>query len=376
LNANAGHTRVAPENTRKRIFAACAASLLAVVHWACANPPAESTTVLASMDSDSDASTDGSPMEAPSGPVALSYRGPQTDGDAFRILIEVSGERLLEVADPAKKQPPFIESHSLELQYRELPVANPAARETAYLLGLDALHYKLMQRNPGKHHEVEIANDKLREMLNGKEVHNLQGGHPKEGLNPRRLLQRVFASIAHDGRGNPKSINPKGGIIARRFLSSIPVRRAIGYSRISFPEDPITPGSVWSASRFPASRTGELGLLLDIEYSLAGFEALDGTQCALILLRSELEARDVASSQGFQFDRVEASLTGTAWVELKTSRVRRMVVEDDIRATFSARERSADQRGLRHTTRMTLERNPNPHTASHWADGSERFGSR
>jgi len=184
--------------------------------------------------------------------------------------------------------------------------------------------------------------------------------------------------VVDDGSDRPMAIVPKGSLVSRRFLSKLPLKGAIGYSRISLPDEPISPGSVWHAQRFPVSRAGELGLLFDIEYSLAGFETLDGVLCAWILLRSEIDAENVRSAAGFEFERVVAKLSGMAWVELETSRLRRMVVEDEIRSSYSQGDEKMTQvrHGLRHATRMVIELRDRTEKKKTWADGSKRFGRR
>jgi hypothetical protein len=147
---------------------------------------------------------------------------------------------------------------------------------------------------------------------------------------------------------------------------------------VPLPEDPISPGSQWTAVRLPVSRTGELGLRLNVEYSAAGFDLLDGVSCALIKLHAEERGAGVPSAAGFAFDRVNATLTGTAWIEVETSRLRRVVLEDAIRATWTGGDglTTTTNYRARHESQLEIRlRNP-ADEPSHWADGSKRFGDR
>jgi hypothetical protein len=184
--------------------------------------------------------------------------------------------------------------------------------------------------------------------------------------------------VVHDGLGNPVSIQFRGVPAARRFLRELLVKQSVGYSRLSLPEEPIAPGAVWHGVRYPVSPAGGLGLRLDVEYTLAGFQELDGVACAWILLRADESGEGVASAAGFRFDRVVASLSGSAWVELDSSRLRRLVLEDEVRAAYSrgGEPGPISSHRLRHRSRLVLElRDPEAKTDS-WEDGSSRFGRR
>lgn len=314
---------------------------------------------------------------APSGPVDLSYRGPERGGSAYRIVLEVSGDwSVIDPGDPEDKAP-LSESHLLELEYQEFPTQGTKDGHGAYLLGLDALHYKLLQQNPPAEREIELGDDRLRVYADGKQKMDLQGAQPKENLTPQKLLGHIFGVVVHDEFGNPLAIAPRGVPVARDFLDKLLVKEAIGYSRLSLPQEKITPGATWKARRFPASRSGALGLTLEVEYSLAAFEELDGVPCALILLRAHQDAEQVRSATGLVFDRVLATMSGSAWVELATSRVRRMVIEDEVRASLSRGKAPMIQRSrMRHATRMLLEARDPDAKPETWADGSKRFGPR
>ncbi len=314
---------------------------------------------------------------APTGPIGLPYRGPQAGGDAYRILLETSGEWSVTSPGDSTDRPALGESHLLELEYREIPTTGSGAREDTYLLSLDALHYKLLQQNPPALREIELGRNRLRVRVDGKEAMDLQGAQPKGNLTPQKLLGHIFAIVIHDEYGNPSAIVPRGVPVARRFLAELLVKSAIGYSRLPLPDTEMTPGTRWHARRFPASRTGALGLSLNVEYSLAGYETLDGVPCAFILLRASEDGEQIPSAAGFDFERVVATLSGSAWVELATSRVRRLVLEDEVRAEYSRGSGVGEKRHrLRHATRMLLELRDPEDEPETWKDGQERFGRR
>ncbi len=77
---------------------------------------------------------------APRGAISIPYRGPDTGGIGYRLILELSGERW--TGQPSAEEPaePLGESHLLELEFTE---RGADGRADAYLLVLDALHYKL-----------------------------------------------------------------------------------------------------------------------------------------------------------------------------------------------------------------------------------------
>jgi hypothetical protein len=354
---------------------------------ACAAPKAEpqgGTSVLLSSPA-APASTGETAVAEPdraraahAGAIALPFRGPGPGGTAYRLVMEVSGERVFSVSTDLEAREPLQESHLLELEYRELPVAGTSEGEQAYLLALDGLHYRLQQQNPAAEREIEVASDRLRVGVDGKVALDLRGTQPKEDLTPRSLLGRVFAVVVHDAMGNPLRIQPRGVPAARRFLHGLQVTQAIGYSRLALPAEEIAPGAVWHSQRFPASPSGALGLSLDVEYTLAGLRELDGVACAWIVFRAGEDAEGFPSAAGFEFERVVASLAGEAFVELETSRVRRLVLEDEIRAGYTtggAPGPTAEHR-LRHKSRLLLVLRDPEEEPDTWEDGSTRFGRR
>lgn len=315
--------------------------------------------------------------ELPEGDVELRHRGPAPDGTSYRLLAEWSGEQEMLRGGKRRGREPRRESKQIELEFRELPVEAPDEVDGAYVLVLDGLHFQLLQREPAARREIEIYDDRLR-ILDGKEtVLDLRGAQPRERLTPRMLLGKVFAVVAHDRFGNPLRILPRGAIEARESLAGLPLREVIGYSRLALPDRSVGPGTSWRAERFPASPVGQLGLSVEVEHTLVGFQRIGGAPVAWLRLQASREAEDVPSASGFRFDRVRASLQGHAWVDLETSRVRRLVLEDDLRAAYtrSDQERSITHR-LRYKGRLLLERRDPTLRPQRWADGTERFGKR
>jgi hypothetical protein len=363
---------------RLPLRAVLAAALLIVGSaLACAGDSPDGPTVLSKMDEEVEFEEPHREQVAPSGPAHLPYRGPDKGGTAYRIVLEVSGEWYVVTPGDPRDKPPLSESHLLELEYREFPTDAGDEGRQAYLLGLDAIHYKLLQQNPHALREIELGSDRLRVFRDGEEVLDLQGAQPKGDLTPQKLLGHIFGVLVHDQFGNPQALVPRGVPVVRQFLENLLVKPAIGYSRLSLPQAEITPGAQWHARRFPASRSGELGLSLDVEYSLVAYEELDGVPCAFIQLRASEDAEDVESASGLLFDRVLAKMSGSAWVELETSRVRRLVLEDEVRMAMSrGRAPMIQKTRMRHATRMLFELRDPEVVPETWADGTTRFGKR
>lgn len=352
-----------------------AAAFAAFIALACAPTPS-TRTVLAREDPLSALAGPSAPDRAepaPQGPISLPFRESGASGTAYRLLVEMSGETSVTRSTDLESGSPLGESHLIELNFTEHPTDGA---DDAFLVVLDALHYRLVQHNPNATREIELGDDRFRMFSDDKEVFDLRGAQPKEDLTPRILLDKVFAVVRHDAMGNPISIVPRGTPPARRFIRGLPVRRAIGYSRWALPEGPIEPGAAWTGQRFPVSPTGEMGLALTVEYLFAGFEEVDGVPCALLVLRADKHGEDVASEAGFHFDRVSATLQGSAWIALATSRPQRLEIEDEVRAEFTRGSAAAITTRLRHATRMVLEPRDAAEPEETWADGSERFGRR
>ena len=137
-------------------------------------------------------------------------------------------------------------------------------------------------------------------------------------------------------------------------------------------------GAQWRSLRFPVSPAGGLGLGLDIEYTLVGYQELGGVPCAWIVFRADEDREGVKSAAGFRFDRVVASVRGDAWVELATRRLHRLEIEDEIRTSYrrgSPPGPTSDFR-MRHKSRLVLELRRDGESTQRWADNTERFGIR
>ena len=112
-----------------------------------------------------------------------------------------------------------------------------------------------------------------------------------------------------------------------------------------------------------------------MKYSLAGFRTIDGVRCAWLHVEAEEEGTKVPSASGFNFDRVEATIKGEAFIELETSRLRRMVVFDESRAQYQRGKEPNPvlEHRLRYKGRMLIELVDPDDDKERWADGKKRF---
>jgi hypothetical protein len=191
------------------------------------------------------------------------------------------------------------------------------------------------------------------------------------------FLNRIFGVISHEPSGNPTKLSSRGTPAARQFMDEIPILGAIAYTMVSLPQDPITPGSRWTGVRIPPSRSGEIGLGLTVEYSVAGFELFEGVPCAMILIDANISENGVTSLTGHVFDKVQATLNGTAWVELKNSLVRRVVLNDQIKAswTHSRNPSMTTEHRIHHKTKLVLALRDPDEKSKRWSDGTPQFDS-
>ncbi|MBW2494230.1 MAG: hypothetical protein JRE43_05730 [Deltaproteobacteria bacterium] len=365
-----------------RFTATFATGIIAFGFSSCAGKSENAPTILEGMDSTTesarvDALDPRSGELATKGRAHLPYRGPDPGGIAYRLTLEVDGQRAAFNSSERNQQPAVRETQALEADFRKLPVEGAGSNENVFLVGLDSLRYTQKQQNPPLDREIEIADDRLRIRLNGETSIDNRGNRVTGTLAPRIFLGRIFGVITHDPTGNPTNLSSRGAPAARQFMDGFPTLAAIAYAMITLPEEPIAAGSSWTGVRIPPSRSGELGLGLTIDYTLTGFEIFEGVPCALILLASRVDEKAVTSVTGHPFDQVQATLNGTAWVELENSLVRRVVLSDQIRASWtdSLSSVTPTQRRIEHASKLVLALRDPAENPKHWADGTPQFDS-
>jgi hypothetical protein len=350
---------------------------------ACAGKSENGPTILAGMDAATGEAQSGSSDPRiraldSQGPTLLAYRGPDSGGVAYRLTLEVEGERAARESLGNMQQPPVRESHALEAEFRKLPVEGANSRKDMFLVGLDGLLYTQEQQSPPTNREIEIANNRLRIMNGGETTIDNRGNRVIGDLAPRIFLNRIFGVITHDPSGNPTRLSSRGAPAARRLMNEIPILGAIAYTMVSLPQDPITPGSTWTGVRVPPSRSGKLGLGLTVNYTLTGFELFEDVPCAMIVLNAKISEHGVTSLTGWKFDQVQATLSGTAWVELENSLVRRVVVNDQIRARWvdPGDPNLTTEHRIQHTSKLELALRDPDAKSKKWSNGTLRFNSR
>ncbi len=309
------------------------------------------------------------PLEDP--PDSARFRAAPSAKTAYRLAVEWSGEREEFPLDGGRSREPLKELHATELEFTEVPVPG---RTDLFTVVLDGLHYRLTQTGPALEREVELGGDRMRTRANGETVFELQGAQPAGDITPRKLLGRVFGTVRLDPTGNVRAMRPHGTPAARRWLSEIPLLRLMAYARPPLPAEPVTGGSTWLANRLPTGPAGELGLLLEVRYALGGFRSLDGVPCAWLNIDASLEGEEVEALGAFVFERVRARMQGEAWIELETSRIRLLQLEDEIRVAYVRGNQSRHR--LRHRGTVRLELRDPDVEPSKWLDGSSRFGPR
>jgi len=110
---------------------------------------------------------------------------------------------------------------------------------------------------------------------------------------------------------------------------------------------------------------------------LAGFEIFEDLPCAMIMLDARIREDGFTSLTGWKFDRVQATLNGTAWVELENSLVRRVVLSDQIRASWAdpGDPRTTTERSIKHASKLVLALRDPGKKSKKWSDGTPRFDS-
>jgi len=357
---------------------AIAMGALACGVTACAGKPESGPTILAGTHAAAIGNASGA--EAPNsvphaeGPIALVYRGPSHGGIAYRLSFELEGDRALHDPSASDAQPIVREMQELDAAFRELPVEGASSAGDVFLVGLDALRYVERQSSPKNEREIEIADDRLRIRMNDQTSVDNRANRVTGPYAPRLILGRIFGVITHDPSGNPTKLSSRGAPASRQLMNDIPLLGAIAYAMVPLPEEPISAGSHWSGVRIPPSYAGTLGLSVTINYSLASFEEFEGVPCALILLDASLNEEGLTSVTGHVFDHVQVGLSGTAWVELDNSVVRRVVLDDQIRASWSApRDPRAASNRIEHTSKLVLTLRDPDEKIVRWANGKPKF---
>jgi hypothetical protein len=314
----------------------------------------------------------------PTGPVALHAAAAPAEGTLYQILVTYEGRtELTEQKSAGQSEPQTVdEKTTLEIDYRQMPVVTPSPDELASTLLLEALMRRTRVSPPGKEHLLEVGDDRLRTQLDDKVDTDLRGAQPKQNLTPRTVLDKPFALLVDDAFGNPKGIRLEGVPPAKRMLATLPLRESLGYLQIAFPNQAVSPGDTWHAKRFFPNPIGKLGLAVDVELRLVGFERVDEAPCAHVVLRSRQDGTEVQSEVGFKFDEVHYNLVGDAWLDLTNGQVARARIEDVAAVAFRktgaaipVRARMRFQ-GVSEITR--LDELPGPTT---WADGHKRFSA-
>jgi hypothetical protein len=315
----------------------------------------------------------------PTGPIELRPAIGPPEGTLYQLLMSYEGRT--EVADDRPGASPDAtqsvdEKTALELDFRQEPVATPGGGDFAWSLLLEALKRRALMAPPGGEHVLEIGDDRLRVAMNDKVETDLRGAQPKQNLTPRTVLGKSFALIVSDATGNPKGITIRGLPAAKKMLATLPLRESLGYMQIAYPDRPVSPGDTWHAKRFFPNPIGRLGLAVDVELRLVGFERIDSVPCAHVVMRANLDDKKVPSEVGFTFDEARYQLAGDAWFDLDTGQVVQARVED-VAATLYRKTAAAmpARVRMRYEGRSALKRLDSLPGSTHWADGSKRFGA-
>ncbi len=315
----------------------------------------------------------------PHGPVDLRPANAPAEGTLYQVLMSYDGRS--EVADDRKgataEAQTLDERTSLELDFRQVPVPAPPG-DLAFSLVLEALKRRTRIMPPGTEHVIELGEDRLRVSRNDKVETDLRGAQPKHDLTPRALLGKSFALVVTDAFGTTKGVSVRGAPAAKRLLGTLPLRETLSYVQIAYPDRPVSPGDTWRATRYFPNPIGRLGLAVDVELRLVGFERIGDAPCARVSLRASQDAKKVTSVQGFEFDEVRYQLEGDAWLDLATGQVAAARIEDASAIAYHKVAAAIPTRvRMRYEGRSALQRleslpvGPN----ATWADGSKRFSA-
>jgi len=314
----------------------------------------------------------------PTGPIALRPAKAPPEGTLYQILVDYQGRTEVALEGPGTQPDPEMvdEKTSLELYYRQMPVATPSRDELASTLVLEALKQRTRLNPPGKERILEIGDDRLRTQMDDKVDTDLRGAQPKQNLTPRMLLGKPFALLVDDASGNPQSVTVRGLPPAKKMLASLPLRESLGYLQIAYPDRPVSAGDTWHAKRFFPNPIGKLGLAVDVEMRLVGFERVGDAPCAHVVLRSRVDASKVPSEIGFQFEEVHYQLSGDAWLDIATGEVASARIEDVAAIAYDKSAEAIPARArMRYEGRSELKRLDQMPPETTWADGSKRFSA-
>ncbi len=354
----------------RRGMRALAGSLLHLATAACAGGPEGSRRELLG-ETPAEADAGPAPVALENPPETVSFRAAPRERTAYRLAVEWAGQREEAALEGGRARRPLEELHITELEYTEVPVPG---RLDLYTVVLDGLHHRVSQSPPQLEREVELGSDRMRTRADGETVLELRGAQPDGDLTPRKLLNRVFGTVRLDPTGNVQAMRPQGKPVARRWLADLPLLRTMAYARPPLPPDALAAGATWTARRLPASPAGELGLLLEVRYALGGFRSLGGVPCAWVNIDAEVDGANIAGLGAMVFERVRVRMRGEAWVELESSRIRLLQLEDEVRVSFMRGQQAKSR--LRHRTTVRLELRDPKVTPATWLDGSTRFGPR
>lgn len=313
----------------------------------------------------------------PVGPITLRPAPPPAEGTLYQLLTSYQGrtevtEEGLAAHDVGES---VDEEWALQIDYRELPVPAPEGKLASSLV-LEALKRRARLIPPGKQHVVEVGDDRLRVSTDDKVNTDLRGAQPKEDLTPRSLLQKSFAMSVTDALGNPTGFTVRAVPSAKKILGSMYLREPIGYLAVGYPDRPVAAGDTWHETRFFPNPIGRLGLAVDIELRLVGFEKIDDAPCARVSMRAAMDDKDVQSQSGFKFDEVRYSLNGDAWLDLSSGQVALVRIEDVAAVAHHRAGAGVPARvRMRYTSRSVLQRLEALPDSAKWADGTKRFSA-
>ena len=347
--------------------------LLVGLALACASKAPEKHANSAAATGGSDAAADtGFP---PSGPVVLRAAAPPAAGTLYRLLSSYDGRS--EITEEGHDEGNGAEElWSVQLDYRQLPVQAPDDSLASSLV-LEALKRRAMMRPPGKQNVLEIGDDRVRVSNDDKVATDLRGAQPKEDLTPRSLIGKSFAMLVTTPLGDPKGFTMRGVPSAKKLLASLVLREPLTYVQVAYPEHPVSAGETWHAKRYFPNPIGRLGLGVEIEYRLVGFEKIEDASCAHVSLRAALDEKDVLGDSGMKFEEVRYSLAGDAWLDLHSGETVLLRIEDVAAAAHrtTGLSQAPTRVRMRYNGRSALQRLAAMPTETTWADGTKRFSA-